>query len=225
MTDRESFIRAICDQPDDDAPRLVLADWLDEHGESERAEFIRVQCELARMDRETTHSQIDLWAAQNKLHDRERELLAGHNVEWSRPLPGPFELSGNVLKWDFIRGFVGSIECSAADWLTHADTILREHPVQSVRLTTLPKMRVARHGSTIGAMKYRGRLLSRRWRDLRDLPCGEGADDEATARSLLAAEWPAIKTWDLPPRLQTISDAGGLLVGFPTLGELIDRSR
>jgi uncharacterized protein (TIGR02996 family) len=28
--------------PEDDSPRLVLADWLDEHGDAERAEFIRV---------------------------------------------------------------------------------------------------------------------------------------------------------------------------------------
>jgi uncharacterized protein (TIGR02996 family) len=45
----EPFMRAIVDQPDDDAIRLVAADWLDEHGEPERAEFIRVQCELARL--------------------------------------------------------------------------------------------------------------------------------------------------------------------------------
>ena len=34
-------------EPHDDAPRLVLADWLDEHGEPERAEFIRCQLMLA----------------------------------------------------------------------------------------------------------------------------------------------------------------------------------
>jgi uncharacterized protein (TIGR02996 family) len=34
--------------PDNDAPRLVYADWLDEQGDP-RGEFIRVQCELARM--------------------------------------------------------------------------------------------------------------------------------------------------------------------------------
>ena len=47
MSERESFLRAICDSPDDDTPRLVFADWLEEHGEPERAEFIRLQCALA----------------------------------------------------------------------------------------------------------------------------------------------------------------------------------
>ena len=36
--------------PDEDAPRLVLADWLEERGESGRAEFVRVQCELAALE-------------------------------------------------------------------------------------------------------------------------------------------------------------------------------
>jgi uncharacterized protein (TIGR02996 family) len=31
-------------------PRLEYADWLDEHGDPERAEFVRVQCELVKKD-------------------------------------------------------------------------------------------------------------------------------------------------------------------------------
>ena len=46
MIDR--FLEAICATPQDDTPRLVYADWLDEHGDPARAEFIRVQVELAR---------------------------------------------------------------------------------------------------------------------------------------------------------------------------------
>jgi uncharacterized protein (TIGR02996 family) len=46
MTEREAFLRAIRANPDDDLVRLVFADWLDEQGEHEPAEFIRVQCEL-----------------------------------------------------------------------------------------------------------------------------------------------------------------------------------
>jgi uncharacterized protein (TIGR02996 family) len=47
--DRAAFVRAIAANLEDDLPRLVYADWLDEHGEPERAAFIRVQIELARM--------------------------------------------------------------------------------------------------------------------------------------------------------------------------------
>ena len=44
--DRDSLLRGVIEQAAEDAPRLVYADWLDEHGEADRAEFIRVQCEL-----------------------------------------------------------------------------------------------------------------------------------------------------------------------------------
>jgi uncharacterized protein (TIGR02996 family) len=49
VTDREALLAAILREPDEDMPRLAFADWLDENGEPERAEFIRVQCRLARM--------------------------------------------------------------------------------------------------------------------------------------------------------------------------------
>src|SRR6476660_7221258 len=49
MIDRDTLLRAICASPDDDAPRLAFADWLDEHGDPHLAEFIRVQVELARL--------------------------------------------------------------------------------------------------------------------------------------------------------------------------------
>src|SRR5688500_16170422 len=46
MATAQAFLDAIVDAPDDDAPRLVYADWLDDHGDADRAEFIRAQCEL-----------------------------------------------------------------------------------------------------------------------------------------------------------------------------------
>ncbi len=46
-TDRALY-EAILANPDDDLPRLVYADWLEENGQSDTAAFIRVQCELAR---------------------------------------------------------------------------------------------------------------------------------------------------------------------------------
>ena len=48
MTDRDALLRAICEHPDEDTPRLVFADYLDEHDEGVQAGFIRAQVELAR---------------------------------------------------------------------------------------------------------------------------------------------------------------------------------
>jgi uncharacterized protein (TIGR02996 family) len=47
-SDGAALLAAIVAHPDEDTPRLMYADWLDESGEGARAEFIRVQCELAK---------------------------------------------------------------------------------------------------------------------------------------------------------------------------------
>lgn len=48
MTDHDALLAAICASPDDDTPRLIFADFLEENGEAERAAFVRAQVELAR---------------------------------------------------------------------------------------------------------------------------------------------------------------------------------
>ncbi len=54
MTDTErSLLAAVCLHPADDTPRLAYADYLDHDADPpqpERAEFVRVQCELARTE-------------------------------------------------------------------------------------------------------------------------------------------------------------------------------
>ncbi|MBN9117787.1 MAG: TIGR02996 domain-containing protein [Planctomycetes bacterium] len=48
LSQHEAFLRAIFDAPADDTPRLVYADFLQENGEEDRAEFIRVSVELSQ---------------------------------------------------------------------------------------------------------------------------------------------------------------------------------
>src|SRR5262245_26513824 len=67
MTDADALLEAIRSDPDADAPRLVYADWLQEHGEADRAEFIRTQVELARLPPDYPQRPV--------LEARERELL------------------------------------------------------------------------------------------------------------------------------------------------------
>ena len=68
LSQHEAFLRAIFDAPEDDTPRLVYADFLQENGEDDRAELIRVQCELA--------AGKDQWDERyNELQVREWELL------------------------------------------------------------------------------------------------------------------------------------------------------
>jgi uncharacterized protein (TIGR02996 family) len=118
MTDADAFRRAIAAAPDDDTPRLVFADYLDEHGEPDRAEFVRVQCELAGSSG-ITEVRCDA------LRRRERELLKAHAKDWLGDLGDwpPFygEMKGygwqgnNVAIFaEFRRGFVAAVSAPLA---------------------------------------------------------------------------------------------------------------
>ena len=41
MNTREAFLAEILATPDDDAPRMVYADWLEDNGDPQRADFVR----------------------------------------------------------------------------------------------------------------------------------------------------------------------------------------
>lgn len=122
------LLREVLDNPDDDSPRLILADYLEENGEPERGEFIRIQCALANID----HFRVGPSYKQEKaLQRRERELLDGHEREWSRELNGI-----SPCRWQFNRGFVELVTCTTEAWLAHADMLTACQPIRKVRLTT-----------------------------------------------------------------------------------------
>jgi uncharacterized protein (TIGR02996 family) len=93
----EAFLGAIAEAPEDDLPRLAYADWLDEHGDPDRAEFIRVQCELARLEPSDPRRE--------PLSERERVLLNAQGAKWTACL-GP--LAGTV-RWLFRRGMLEEV--------------------------------------------------------------------------------------------------------------------
>src|SRR5215471_6009229 len=47
MTDERAFLAAILERPDDDATKLVYADWLEEQGDP-RAEYLRLMMTVRR---------------------------------------------------------------------------------------------------------------------------------------------------------------------------------
>jgi uncharacterized protein (TIGR02996 family) len=49
MTDRDALYAAILAHADEDTPRLVFADWLEENGDASYAAFIRKQIKLAKV--------------------------------------------------------------------------------------------------------------------------------------------------------------------------------
>src|SRR6516162_6088198 len=103
----DAFLHEILAHPDDDAPRLIYADWLDEHNDP-RGEFIRIQCALAQLSDEDPHR----WP----LEQREQELLREHEAKW---LPKDMGQAQCIFR----RGFVEEIELFAQDFLTVAERL------------------------------------------------------------------------------------------------------
>ncbi len=139
MTDDAAFIQAIRAVPFDDAPRLIYADWLEERGQSDRAEFIRIQCQLARLP--------DGSPEQPALHLRAEKLLRGHWEEWVGPLReivGPRrDQYGERWMGDkyrpaglrrFHRGFVSILALDAEDFLRHARSLKSLTPLCELSL-------------------------------------------------------------------------------------------
>jgi uncharacterized protein (TIGR02996 family) len=167
----DSYLRAILALPDDDGPRLCAADWWDEQGAAERAEFVRVQCELARRypgwSGEPAPDSLGAGGSYAELRRRERELKEANGRAWGPCLsgakwrriiaPGPRDESGHfsqIRHWgwstagdpipaEFRRGFVEELTATAADFLAHADALTAACPLRRVRLTTWPEVWVA----------------------------------------------------------------------------------
>lgn len=128
-TAEAAVLAAILANPADDTPRLVYADWLDEHNQPERAEFIRVQIGLANTGRckDECRNRIDYECRGCTLRGRERELWGylprqdGIMRQFTSILPGVAVLldgdTGKGLTHDYPwahvrRGFVESVTCS-----------------------------------------------------------------------------------------------------------------
>jgi uncharacterized protein (TIGR02996 family) len=117
QTDAEAFLQRIRAYPDDDAQRLIFADWLDEEGDP-RGRFIRVQLALAAED----------CPERRRLQAEEQALLDALRAEWEAPL------RGLATGFVFRRGFVDELNVEAKQFLRHAHEIFTASPVRHVHL-------------------------------------------------------------------------------------------
>lgn len=86
MLPEERALRAaIIAHPDDDTARLVFADWLQEHDQERRAEFVRVQVAIAARRRDEPPAKDSAWLAGYRLAlHREESILAMLNESHCR---------------------------------------------------------------------------------------------------------------------------------------------
>jgi uncharacterized protein (TIGR02996 family) len=140
-TDAEPFLQRIRAHPDDDVPRLIFADWLDEQGGgcAARAAFIRVQLALAGL--------ADDDPSRTALLTAERDLFDTHREEWEAPFRG---LAAGL---EFRRGFVDEVKIAARQYLRHAHELFAAGPIRHLHLLDV--------GSSLAAVlesPYLGRL-------------------------------------------------------------------
>jgi uncharacterized protein (TIGR02996 family) len=124
MNERDALLKAVCENPDDDTPRLVFADWLQEHDEEDRAEFIRLQIEVATLPD---------GKKKQKKQTREAELLDEHREEWTEPLK-EFEGSRTDDYYVFRRGFVEAIGSDGEIMIEEGERVFALAPIRELVL-------------------------------------------------------------------------------------------
>lgn len=116
-----AFLQAIIAEPNRDDLRLIFADWIEERGDTDRAEFIRLQC--ARMPY-TIPGQ------------RETDLLVRHKNEWAQPILQIFP-DFNPQHIHFERGFPCLIGLHRVEDLKKLAAIVKVAPIEDLDLRNI----------------------------------------------------------------------------------------
>ncbi len=145
MTDGDLLLRTILEQPDEDVPRLVYADWLDENGsggDRKRAAFIRAQIRYARATSQ---------AARHKAGRQVSDVLEGcvmlRTLPWTNEVMDVWRIGFHASGWGysvlpsgcsvhFDRGFVSSLNMTVAAPSTMglAAVVFEGNPVERISL-------------------------------------------------------------------------------------------
>ena len=115
----QELIARVAEAPDDDAPRLVLADWLSQQGEA-RGELIVTACTLNRAD-----LPIGVRRALVKRHDA---LLQEHGKRWLA------EIGLRPDEGRFVRGMVEEAQVWSPSLLKNIDVLFASTPLRAMRV-------------------------------------------------------------------------------------------
>jgi uncharacterized protein (TIGR02996 family) len=213
VSDADALRAAVEDNPHDDTPRLMLADYLDDHGDQEIAALIRYQCgnsdirprkyRVSHQIAVQTLGEAAVWvngfdrpttSARGYFRaDRSLVVFPSHTQTYEH---GRF---GYQYRLVVRRGFVDHVECSWEIFARHADAILAAAPVREVTLTTVPAVD-SQHGQQ--QLRLVGEDV---WHEMADLPAIRRGDIHSVIgrdrirQAILSHRWPQVKTWNLPP--------------------------
>lgn len=133
MTHDEAFLADIREHPQDDAPRLIYADWLEDNGDPERGEFVRLQIAQAHEAGFDTERDHLAWSLLSRNWDRWvvplAELVGDASTgPWLSPKPQPIAMQA------FRRGFVDHLRLTARRYVAVGEAVQRLVPLSRVLL-------------------------------------------------------------------------------------------
>jgi uncharacterized protein (TIGR02996 family) len=161
-----SFMQDILANPDDDGPRLIYADWLDDQDQHARAELIRVECAMARL------SPLDP-------ERKQRGQRAGAlRKECWRTLLCERPAGIDLLRPTTYRGFWAGICCTMSAYERLAPRTFRLCPIERADLYNITPAMLHK----LVRSKYLARL---RWLKLRPF----GTWDAEAARTLASCRY------------------------------------
>jgi uncharacterized protein (TIGR02996 family) len=132
-TDGDHLLRMILEQPAEDSHRLVYADWLEENGQPERAEFIRLQIEHRNYNEAPSDIQLRLRYLRRVTHPHG---LVTHPHGLGCLIGDDFdETIFGSYKWE--RGFISEIHTTFDVFMEKDRTkqLFSRHPITKVVLT------------------------------------------------------------------------------------------
>lgn len=176
MSDRDALIAAIIAHPEEDTPRLMLADWYQEDGRDQLAIHIR-------------------WA----VGAPQNHVVCLCGCKGRKPNPCEAcqlfdDIVSNIPRrtdgeshYVAHRGFVCEVRLSPEDWYASADAILKQHPIKVVRMSSIPPVKFEYlGGDTPQYVHLPGRIKDKVQAIPRSTPWGH-------AKRCLEANWPGIK--------------------------------
>jgi uncharacterized protein (TIGR02996 family) len=110
--EQADFIRAILAEPEDDAPRLVFADWLEERGEGDRAAWIRASCRRAKVRSNEPGF--------NELIDQVRERFRRCRPAWWQEVTGVSQHNDRGMFRFEVRSKTAAARLGKVPWLGDA---------------------------------------------------------------------------------------------------------
>ncbi len=127
MTEHPGLLADILENPGDDTPRLVYADWLEDHGQDAAGRFIRRQIQndgapLVPLS----------WIGDTVRAMIPSRTLAGMH---GRAIIRPAVYEDGSPQVEYRRGFIHTVRCPLAAWEQHGPSLVARHPIQRVEAT------------------------------------------------------------------------------------------